>query len=104
MRFMGSVQSSQNVCVKSHKKSVLFQRDTSRISKDIHEFLGFIGCYQLLTLVFTLQIRVTIHFKISKKFTSHNEGFLVFGYVYAGQNNATLLFPSLNVHILILVT
>lgn len=49
MRFMGSVQSSQDVCVKFHKKSVLFQRDTSRISKDVHEFLGFIGHHQMLT-------------------------------------------------------
>lgn len=48
MAFMGHVQSSQDICMKYHRESALFQRATSRISKNVHEFIGFIGHYQLL--------------------------------------------------------
>lgn len=70
-------------------------------------FLGSLAitdCLFNVFLVFTLQVRVTVHLKISKEFTSHNRGFLVFGYVCGGQNNVTLPSIDPNVHILILGT
>lgn len=66
--------------------------------------LAITKCLLNIFLVLTLQVQVTVHLKISKEFTSHYGGFLVFGYVCGGQRNATLPSPALNVHILILGT
>lgn len=59
--------------------------------------LAITNCLLNIFLVSTLQVRVTIHLKSSKEFTSHNGGFLVFRYVYAEQNNATQP-PLLTLH------
>lgn len=70
MEFLGHVQPSQDVCMKSIKESELFKWETWRIGKDVCEFLGFIGHYQLLFnmfLFFTLHVPVTVHLKISKE-------------------------------------
>ena len=65
--------SSQDVCMKSLKELTFYSWEASRVSKDVHEFLGSVGNYQLLVqhvaLFFTLLVPVTDHLKISKEFT-----------------------------------
>lgn len=53
--------------MKSLKESAFCNWEASRVSKDVHEFLGFIGNCQLLlqhfALFFTLQVPVSDHLK-----------------------------------------